>query len=404
MQNHYLERARELNPEIVAHRRQFHKNPELGLHTPKTSAYIWDRLVKMGYEPEHIGDSSIVATAGQGEKTFLIRADMDALPIKEETGLEFCSEVDGCMHACGHDCHAAMLLGAAKLLKERESGLKGRVRIFFQAGEEILDGAKEAVEAGLLEKPYVDAAMMIHIMSGTPLPSGTLCLPADGGCYASADWYRVDVVGKGGHGAMPQTTVSSVNTICAINAGIQDIMSVVVAPSDNAVMTVGELRAGNEGSGNVIPDSAYLAGTIRTFDEKVRSLIRDSLEKMAVNTAAARGATAAVSYSHSAPVALHDAGLRSFAMKILKEAFGENRILDMNQIMGGAFARVSGSEDFAYIAEKVPSTILFLTAGTPKEGYGAPGHNPKTDFNEEVFYVGAAAYAEVAHRWLEENS
>lgn len=404
MQNYYLDRAKELNSEMVAHRRQFHKNPELGLHTPKTSAYIWERLVEMGYEPEHIGDSSIAATAGQGEKTFLIRADMDALPIKEETGLEFCSTVDGCMHACGHDCHAAMMLGAAKLLKERESELKGRVRIFFQAGEEILDGAKEAVEAGLLENPHVDAAMMIHIMSATPVPAGTLCLPAAGGCYASADWYRVDVTGKGGHGAMPQSTISSVNTICAINSGIQDIMSVVVAPSDNAVMTVGELRAGNEGSGNVIPDSAYLAGTIRTFDEKVRGLIRDSLEKMAVNTAAARGAAAQVSYSHSAPVAIHNPELRSFVMETLGEAFGEDTILDLNNIWGGAFARVSGSEDFAYISEKVPSTILFLTAGTPKEGYTAPGHNPKTDFDESVFYVGAAAYAEAAHRWLEKNA
>lgn len=398
--NQYLERAKQLNADMAAHRRQFHKNPELGLHTPKTSAYIWEKLVEMGYEPEHVGDSSIVATAGQGEKTFLIRADMDALPIRENTGLEFCSAVDGCMHACGHDCHAAMMLGAAKLLKEQESQLKGKVRIFFQAGEEILDGAKEAVEAGLLEHPHVDAAMMIHIMSSTPIAEGSLCFPTDGACYASADWYRVDVAGRGGHGAMPHTTTSSVNTVCAINAGIQDIMSVVAAPSANAAMTVGELHAGEAGSGNVIPASAYLAGTIRTFDENVRTTIKESLERMAAGTAAARKTTAVVSYSHSAPVVKHDSQMRQFAMETLRQAFGEASVVDMKEIFGGAFDKASASEDFAYIAERVPSTILFLAAGTPANGYTAPGHNPKTDFNEEVFYVGAAAYAEVASQWL----
>lgn len=156
--NQLLQRAKELNPEIVSHRRRFHQNPELGLHLPKTSAYICEQLEKMGYQPQRIGDSSILAAVGNGDKTFLLRADMDALPIHEETGLPFSSCVEGCMHACGHDCHAAMLLGAAKLLKEQESCLQGKVWLFFQAGEEILDGAKEALDDGLLEKTHADAA------------------------------------------------------------------------------------------------------------------------------------------------------------------------------------------------------------------------------------------------------
>lgn len=400
----YCKRAKEYNPELVKYRRQFHQNPELGLQLPKTAAYVWDRLTEMGYEPQKIGESSIVAMVGQGEKTFLLRADMDALPIQEQTGLPFASQVPGCMHACGHDCHTAMLLGAAKLLKEQESQLCGKVKLFFQAGEEILDGAKEAVEAGVLEGPKVDAAMMIHILSGSPIPEGSLCFPTDGGCYASADWFRVDVTGKGGHGAMPEKTVSAVNTICAINAGIQDIMAVVVPPSANAVMTVGELRAGDEGSGNVIPASGYLAGTIRTFDETVRQTIKQSLETMAKHTAAARGADAQVSYSHSAPVVQHDAQLRAFAIQELQEAFGSQAVLDMKKLFGGAFDRASASEDFAYIAQKVPSAILFLAAGSPEHGYTVPGHNPKTDFDESVLHVGAAAYAIVAARWLEEHS
>ncbi len=398
-----LERAKELNPEIINHRRHLHQNPELGLHLPKTAAYVWEKLAEMGYQPQKVGDSGVAAIAGQGEKTFLIRGDMDALPIQEDTGLPFCSNVDGCMHACGHDCHTAMLLGAAKLLKEREASLKGRVKIFFQPGEEILDGAKTSIEAGVLENPQVDAAMMIHIMSGSPIPEGSICFPAKNACYASADWYRIDVSGKGGHGAMPHTTISSINTLCAINAGIQDIMSVVIPPSANAVMTVGEIRAGKEGSGNVIPASGYLAGTIRTFDEQVRSTIKDSLIQMAENTAAARGATAQVSFSHSAPIALNDPDTRAFAMEAAKQLLGEQKVIDMEQLWGGKYALINASEDFAYIAQKVPSAIMLLAAGTPTNGYAAPGHNPKTNFDESVLYVGSATYAAIAAAWLQAN-
>lgn len=401
--NQLLQRAKELNPEIVSHRRRFHQNPELGLHLPKTSAYICEQLEKMGYQPQRIGDSSILAAVGNGDKTFLLRADMDALPIHEETGLPFSSCVEGCMHACGHDCHAAMLLGAAKLLKEQESCLQGKVWLFFQAGEEILDGAKEALDDGLLEKTHADAAMMIHILSGSPIPAGSICFPAQNGCYASADWYRIDVSGKGGHGAMPQNTISSVNTICAVNAGIQEIMSVGIEPAANAVMTVGELHAGFAGSGNIIPDSAYLAGTIRTFDEGVREKIKASLIQMADNTAAAHGANAKVTFSHSAPIAWNDPQTRAFAFRSVQNLLGERATLDLEQVLGGKFALISASEDFAYISQKIPSAILLLAAGTPAEGYTAPGHNPKTNFNEDVLYIGSACYAAVAMDRLKEN-
>ena len=240
-------------------------------------------------------------------------------------------------------------------------------------------------------------------MSGSPIPEGSICFPAKNACYASADWYRIDVSGKGGHGAMPHTTISSINTLCAINTGIQDIMSVVIPPSANAVMTVGEIRAGKEGSGNVIPASGYLAGTIRTFDEQVRSTIKDSLIQMAENTAAARGATAQVSFSHSAPIALNDPDTRAFAMEAAKQLLGEQKVIDMEQLWGGKYALINASEDFAYIAQKVPSAIMLLAAGTPANGYAAPGHNPKTNFDESVLYVGSATYAAIAAAWLQAN-
>lgn len=391
--------AKQLNGKIVKDRRYFHQNPELGSDLPKTFKYVWECLEEMGYTPEKVG-SSIVALVGQGEKTFLIRGDMDALPMEEDTGLEFSSIDKGKMHACGHDCHTAMLLGAAKLLKEREDILKGKVKIFFQAAEEILEGAKEAVGLGLLENPKVDAAMMIHILSNTSIKEGSLLFPTDGAAYASADWYKIDVVGKGGHGAMPENTISSINTICAINAGIQEIVSVGIPPSANVVVTVGEIHAGEVGSGNIIPNSAYLSGTIRTFDEEIRQTIKDKLEIMVEGITNSRGAKAKISYSHNAPAAIHDNNCRNISMEVVENLLGKEFVVDLNIVLGGKYNRVNGSEDFAYIAEKVPSAIMFLAAGTPENGYCYPAHNPKTDFDEDVFYVGSAAYTAVAMEWL----
>ena len=399
MQN-LLERAKELNEKTIEDRRYFHRNPELGLNLPKTFKYVWSRLEEMGYTPEKIGTSSIVVLVGKGEKTFLIRGDMDALPIEEDTGLEFSSAEKGKMHGCGHDCHTAMLLAAAQLLKEYEDQLNGMVKIFFQAGEEILEGAKEAISLGLLENPKVDAAMMIHIMSNTPIKEGSIVFPTQGAAYASADWYRIDVIGKGGHGAMPQTTINPINTICAINSGIQEIISVGISPGAHAVATVGEIHGGEVGSGNVIPNQAYLAGTIRTFDEEVRAIIKEKLEAMVESTAKSRGAKASISYGHSTPVAIQNPECRNLAMDSVTNLLGQDSVVDLNIALEGKYNRVNGSEDFAYIAEKVPSAIMFLAAGTPANGYCYPGHNPKTDFKEEVFYVGAATYVAVAMEWL----
>ena len=366
-----LARAKELVPELTAHRRKLHQEPELGMTLPKTTAYVWAQLESMGYVPEWVGES-IAVTAGREGAVFLLRADMDALPIHEETGLDFASQHPGCMHACGHDCHTAMLLGAARLLKEMEPSLKGRVRLLFQVGEEVLGGAKDAVQAGILTNPPVSAAMMIHVITGVPLPAGSLCIPKAGACYASADWYRVDVTGKGGHGAMPQTTISAVNTVCAINTAIQEIMAVVVPPSAECCMTVGELHAGEAGGGNVIPASAYLAGTLRTFDEEVRAKAKAALEQAATATAAARGAQAVVTYNHSAPAGLQDPTCRALTMEACTALVGREAVVDMTTLWGGAYAATNASEDFAYISEQVPSAIVWLAAGSPEKGYCWP--------------------------------
>jgi len=395
-----LDQAKDLSTIIVEHRRKLHQFAEVGFELPQTCAYVRETLEKLGYEPQSIGHSSLVATVGSGEPCILLRADMDALPMAEETGLPFAAK-NGHMHSCGHDCHTAMLLGAAQLLKAREAELKGTVKLLFQAAEEVLEGAKDVVEAGVLENPHVDAAMMIHILSASVVPDGSVCFPASQNCYASADWFRVDVTGTGGHGAMPHTTRSAINTVCAINEGIQEIMAVVVPPSANAVMTVGEIHGGD--SANIIPDKAYLTGTIRTYDEGVRQTIKEELAALVQYAAAARGTQGQLTFGHNAPPAYNDPELRREAMEALAQGFGPRAVVDLEKVQNGEFRLINASEDFAYIAEKVPSAIMLLSAGMLSQGYCCGSHNPKFDVNEDALYSGAATYVTVATSWLEKH-
>lgn len=396
-----LEYTKSIQGELVAHRRHFHQNPEVGLHMPNTCDYVMKALTQMGYEPKKIGGYSVVALAGGKKpgKTILLRGDMDALPLTEETDLDFKSQ-NGCMHACGHDFHTAMMLGAAKALKTMEDEICGTVKLFFQTAEETLQGAKEAVEDGLLENPTVDAAMMIHVLSNSEAPDGMIIAPEYGACYASADWYTVTVTGKGGHGASPHNTISAINMITAVNAGIQEIMSVKVPADQHAVCTVGQIHAGD--TSNIIPETAFLSGTIRTFNQDIRTLIRQDLCTMTENIAKARGGTGEVTYTNSAPCVLNNKQVCDKLLSHIAAAIGDDRACYGRDMGEKGLAKTSGSEDFAYVAEKVPSAVFWLAAGKASEGYCYPGHNPKTNFNESALCYGAAAYTAAALGWLKD--
>lgn len=398
-----LKEALALQPQIVKDRRELHQIPELGLELPRTKAYVVNRLREMGYEPQEIGGSSLIALAGGKKpgKVFLIRADMDALPIKELTGLPFASATEN-MHACGHDTHTAMLLGIAKILKDHEDEIPGTIKLFFQSGEETLTGAKESVDAGLLENPTVDAASMIHIISGIPKLTDAMGICTSGAVFASCDWYRIDVQGKGGHGSTPQHSISPVNILCAINTAIQEIIAMAVPAADEAVMTVGEIHAGDVS--NVIPDTGYIAGTIRTKDERVRVMIKEKMEAAVNHIAQSRGGSAKITFFSSTPCNICDPSMRQLALELLPGVLGEDKVKDMEVELDGMYASVSGSEDFAFIAEKVPSFVGFLLAGCIEEGYDVFAHNPRSDFKEDDFYLGTAAQAALAMEWLKRNS
>lgn len=395
-----MEKALEIQDVIVKDRRYLHENAEVHDELPITTAYVIKRLKEMGYEPEEISKSAVVATVGGKKpgKVFLLRADMDALPIEEETDLEFKSKTSN-MHACGHDLHTSMLLGAAKILKDYEDDINGTVKLMFQPAEETLVGAKEMVDAGVLEDPKVDAAMMIHVFAGLEIPSGMVMFPSDGVASASSDWFKIDIIGKGCHGAMPNMGVDPLNVLSHLHIALQEINSRELVPGDMVALTIGEMHGGN--TSNVIPDTAYMSGTIRTMNKETRKFIKERLVEMSNSVANTFRASAKVTFSSSCPSVIIDKDLREQIIDYTQAALGAERVLDLKKInmQGQGF----GSEDFAFVSEKVPSVIVGLGAGAPSEGYIYPQHHPKIKFNEDVLHIGAAVYAEVAMKWLENN-
>ena len=262
-----LEAAKQLEPQLQEWRRTLHRHPEVGFDLPQTKALVQKALTEMGYAPQDCGKCGVLALAGGKKpgKVILLRGDMDALPLQEESGEAFASEVPGKMHGCGHDMHTAMMLGAAKLLKEHEDEIEGTVKLEFQPAEEIFQGSPDMIANGLLENPSVDAAVMFHVLGGMPIPAGVVLVPACGGItMASCEQYHIIVHGKGGHGSMPEKCIDPITAAAHIHIALQEINSRELDAHSFGVFTTGRFQAG--AASNVIPDSAEMWGTIRTTD------------------------------------------------------------------------------------------------------------------------------------------
>lgn len=402
-----LQEARALETEIIKNRRYLHRHPETGFDTGVTAAHVKKQLEAMGYEASACGRSGITALAG-GKKdgpVFLIRADMDALPMAEEADVDFPSETPGKMHACGHDMHTAMLLGAAKLLKAHESEINGTVKLMFQSAEEIFEGSHDMIEAGVLKHPDVDAALMIHVMGGMPMPAGT-AIVCDGGVSApGADYFTIQIQGKGCHGSMPNNGIDPINAAAHIIIALQEIHTRELALSDEAVLTFGRIQGG--GASNVIPDTVELGGTIRTYDEEVRAFIKTRMAEIARHTAAAFRASASVSFGSGCPCLSNDPELAVATLSYAKELLGQKAMSvgELNALSGAKKPpKTAGSEDFAYVSQEVPSIMIALAAGNPQNGYCYTQHNPKVKFDEAALAEGSALYAYAALRWLEDHA
>ena len=388
--------AEALLPETVEVRRRLHRQPEIGLDLPATQAVVVAELERMGLVPR-VGRSvssvtAIIEGAHPGP-TLVLRGDMDGLPLQEETGLEFSSQVPGAMHACGHDTHMAMLLGGARLLVARREQLAGRVLLMFQPGEEGFAGALHMLEEGMLDLPAAEAAnaaFAIHI--STSYPTGTLNL-RPGPEMASADFIRLTVRGRGGHAAAPFTTIDPIPVAAEIVLGLQAMVTRRVNVFDPAVVTIAHIRGGT--TNNIIPETVFLEGTMRTVSETTRAAVQANIRQVVEGICAAHGALGELEIEASYPVTINDPAFTAFVTSVGEELVGPEAVIPMP-------APIMGAEDFSYVLQRVPGTMVFLGARPPEEDPAtAPdNHSNKVVFHEPALAVGAAMYAAVALRHL----
>ena len=388
-----LAEAQDLLPEVVELRRRIHAQPELGLHLPATQATVLDALAELDLEVstgQQVSSVVAVLDGATDGPTLLLRADMDALPMPEDTGLDYASSVPGTMHACGHDAHVAMLVGAARMLAARRGDLRGRVKFLFQPGEEGHHGARYCLEEGLLQDPTVDAAFAIHI---TPnLPAGSVGIRG-GPLMASADEVRVTVTGRGGHASMPHTATDPIPVACEIVGAFQTLVTRTVDVFDPAVLTVARITAGT--TNNVIPEAAELYGTLRTVSEGTRERMRAGIERVARGIAAAHGCEVEVEITPGYPVTVNDAGVAAQVSAIVGDLLGWEHVIEMP-------SPVMGAEDWSYVLQQVPGAMAFL--GVCPEGL-EPGrapacHSNRMRLNEEAMAAGVAAHVAVALTYL----
>ena len=388
----YYERALELKDETIANRRHIHKNAETGLDLPKTKAYVMEKLTEYGLEPKDCG-YGVTATLGKGGKVLLLRADMDALPMPEESGEEFACPTGKEAHTCGHDFHAAMLLTAAKMLKEKEDTLEGTIKFMFQPAEETFEGSKNMIENGILENPPVDAALAYHVSPGK-MPIGLFMYNDKDTMMYSVDGFKITIHGKGSHGAYPHVGVDPINIGVHIHLALQELIARESDPTHSCVLTIGQFAGGT--AANIIPETAVLQGTIRTNKPEARELLVRRMKEVAEKTAAVYNGTVDIDMISEVPPLICNP-------KLTDEVVGYMQELGIPGLTPYPGISASASEDFAVIAEKVPSTFMYLSAGYLDERGQYPAHHPKAQFNEDVCPIGAACLAHCASQWLKNN-
>lgn len=378
--------------DMVEWRRHLHRNPELSYKEQETAVFVAEKLESFGIEVRRgIGGHGLIGTVRGAlpGRTVALRADMDALPLKEESGAEYASERDGVMHACGHDGHTASLLGVARYFAERRATLRGEVRLLFQASEEVCPGgAKPLIEGGALEG--VDAVYGVHLW--TPLPTGTVASAA-GPMMASTDEFFVDIIGRGGHGGMPHETVDSIVAASALVMQLQTVVSRSVDPLRPAVLSIGTINGGF--AQNVVAEKTRITGTVRTFDEETRALIRRRIEVMSRLVAETYGASAEVEYLVGYPALVNDASEAERFFRIASAALPGFAVEQAVPLMP--------AEDFAYYLQERPGCFMLVGAGNSEKGFVYPHHHPRFDFDESAMKASASLLIAMAESVLESD-
>lgn len=372
---------------VIEMRREFHMYPESSLKEVRTSQRIREELEKTGIPHESVADTGVVGIirGKMNGKTIALRGDIDALELEELNDLDYKSKNKGLMHGCGHDGHAAMLLGAAKVLNEIKNELKGTVLLFFQPGEEVALGAKKMIEEGVLEG--VDGIFGAHLWSG--LPCGTVSVEA-GPRLASADRFKIKVTGQGGHGSRPHETVDAVMAASAIVMNLQSIVSRELDPLDSVVVSIGSLHAGTRF--NIIAGEAVMEGTSRYFSPQMSKSLPEVMERIIHNTAKCFRAKAELEYYHMVSPTINDEFSSQIAEDALEKLFGKESIAKQDKFMGG--------EDFSLFSEKVPGVYAWIGAQDSAKGANYPHHHGNFNIDEDALAVGTALYAQYAIDFL----
>ncbi|MEZ0241276.1 MAG: M20 family metallopeptidase [Chloroflexota bacterium] len=388
-----LTAAQALMPQIVAIRRRLHRHPELGLQLPETQEAIVEELERMGLQPR-LGRATTSVTALIGDDrpgpTTILRGDMDALPLTERTGLDFASEIDGRMHACGHDTHVAMLLGGARLLVERAADLPGPVLLMFQPGEEGWFGARIMLEEGLLDGLDLAATRAFAIHISTRYPSGEIHTRR-GPLLASADNFKITIRGRGGHASAPHKALDPIPVAAEIVTAFQTSLTREVDVFDPAVITVAHIEAGT--TFNIIPEEARLQGTYRTLSPERREAVGALIRRVVDGVCAAHGTTGDIAFEELYPVTVNDAEVTDLVRGLAEGLVGSAAVHEMT-------SPEMGAEDFSYLLQRVPGAMVFLGGRAPGEdpvNY-ANNHSDLVVFDEPAMAVGAALYAEVGLR------
>lgn len=372
----------EILPGLVADRRYLHENPELGFQEFNTAKFVAERLQSLGVEDIRTGINGtgvtglVRGTGAGGDRVVLVRADMDALPIHEENDVEYRSQTDGVMHACGHDAHTATLLGLARTLMSRRDDFSGTVKLLFQPSEEHFPGgATGMIEEGVLEDPHVDASFALHMAQHQPLGVITI---AGGPILAAPDSFKATIQGKGGHAAHPDKTVDPVVVGAHVITALQSIVSRNVDPIEPAVVTVGSLHAGH--AANVIPDTAQILGTVRTLNPDVQALIVKRIEEIATGVCTALGATATFDYTYGVPATINDPRAVAIVREAAAKAVGAEKLITPNPSMGG--------EDFSFFLIERPGAMFMVGSNNPDKGLTWGHHHPRFDIDEESLASG----------------
>lgn len=388
--NLFYENALAMKDEMVENRRMVHQFAETGFALEKTVAFVMKKLESYGLSPERVGRAGVSATIGHGGKVILLRADMDALPMQEETELDFAAKNGNC-HSCGHDSHTAMLLAAAKLLSERKDSLPGTVKLMLQPAEELLAGAKDMIEAGILENPNVDAALALHInVAGEKSAVGEITY-ARGPANYSGDAVKITVKGREAHGSMPEKGVDAISIASHIVLALQEVIAREIPCTDHAVLIVGKISGG--ATCNTLCGLVELECSVRATTQEKRAFLKERLKEVAENTARTFRGEAIVEFVYG------------IAPMVTDVAFSDEIALYAADIVPAekifVVPTAGGTEDFSAIAERVPAAYLRLGAGSPQEGYTETLHNPRMTFSEEAMPIGASLYAHAAFSYLQ---